>query len=55
MAPNYHGFTILISVHQLSSRGTIRLQSGNPFKYPVIDPNYLSDENDVKHLISGMH
>ncbi|CAG5121966.1 unnamed protein product [Candidula unifasciata] len=33
------------------SRGTIRLRSGDPFDYPLIDPNYLEAEEDVHVLV----
>jgi len=36
------------------SRGTIRLASGDPFKSPLIDPNYLSTERDVRALLYGV-
>ncbi len=35
------------------SRGTIRLNSKNPFDQPAIDPNYLSHEEDWDVLIAG--
>ena len=33
-----------------TSRGTITLKSKNPFEAPLIDPNYLSTEDDVVDL-----
>ena len=30
-----------------TSRGTIRLQSRNPYEHPLIDPNYLATEEDI--------
>ena len=32
------------------SRGTVRLRSSDPFDHPIIEPNYLSDERDVRAL-----
>ncbi len=36
------------------SRGTVRLQSANPAKAPLIDPNYLSDPQDRVNSIRGL-
>ncbi len=36
------------------SRGTIRLRSNDPFAPPLIDPNYLDDERDVRALLAGL-
>ena len=33
--------------------GTIRLQSRDPFDYPLIDPNFLCHPDDVKSHIAG--
>ncbi|XP_061193348.1 L-sorbose 1-dehydrogenase-like [Saccostrea echinata] len=36
------------------SRGTIRLQSTDPFDPPLIDPKYLDHPDDVKTLLKGI-
>ncbi|XP_062603388.1 glucose dehydrogenase [FAD, quinone]-like [Saccostrea cucullata] len=36
------------------SRGTIRLQSTDPFDPPLIDPNYLDHPDDMKTLLKGI-
>ena len=36
------------------SRGTIRLQSNDPFDPPLIDPNYLHHPDDLKVLLEGI-
>ncbi|MBD24731.1 MAG: choline dehydrogenase [Candidatus Marinimicrobia bacterium] len=36
-----------------SSRGSILAQSPDPFTYPLIRPNYLSDPDDVRVMIAG--
>jgi choline dehydrogenase-like flavoprotein len=41
------------SVMKPKSRGTIRLASTNPYDYPLIDPNYASNPEDVKILVEG--
>lgn len=35
------------------SRGTIRLQTTDPFDPPFIDPNYLDHPDDAKVLLKG--
>lgn len=46
-----------ISVHSCylrpESRGTVKLASSDPSDAPLIDPNYLSDEKDVKFMVAG--
>ena len=34
-----------------TSRGTIKLESNDPRKYPLIDPNYLDTEQDRLFVI----
>ncbi|XP_058447549.1 glucose dehydrogenase [FAD, quinone]-like [Malaya genurostris] len=41
------GFTIFPLILRPRSKGRIYLKSGNPFIYPVIDPNYFSDPYDL--------
>lgn len=36
------------------STGEIRLRSANPFDHPIIDANYLADEDDLKTLVRGI-
>lgn len=36
------------------SRGTVRLQSSDPLKSPLINPNYLQDERDKQCSIAGL-
>ncbi|XP_065350182.1 glucose dehydrogenase [FAD, quinone] [Cloeon dipterum] len=36
------------------SRGVIKLRSRNPFDYPLIYPNYLSDPFDLATLVEGV-
>lgn len=44
---------VLSFILRPSSVGTIRLRSTNPMEQPIIDPNYLSDENDVRVMVDG--
>lgn len=45
-------FTTNIFLHP-KSRGTIRLQSTDPFDPPLIDPNYLDHPDDITNFLKG--
>lgn len=45
-------FTTNILLHP-KSRGTIRLQSTDPFDPPLIDPNYLDHPDDITNFLKG--
>ncbi len=47
--------TIIPGITQPRSRGTVRLGSSRSNDPPVIDPNYLSDPDDLRMLIDGIH
>ena len=47
------GFTILPSLLHPKSRGTVTLSSNDPNAAPQIDPNFLSEEEDMNALIKG--
>lgn len=47
------GFTLYIQLLSPSSKGNMTLASTNPFDHPVIDPQYLTDEQDIADLIYG--
>lgn len=51
--PRHDGFTILPSLLHPKSRGTISLRSKDPKTYPIIQPNFLSEEEDMKQLVKG--
>lgn len=53
--PSREGFTIFPVLLHPRSKGTIRLKSKNPEDPPLINPNYLSEEVDVKILAEGMN
>uniref|UniRef100_T1ILS9 Glucose-methanol-choline oxidoreductase N-terminal domain-containing protein n=1 Tax=Strigamia maritima TaxID=126957 RepID=T1ILS9_STRMM len=36
------------------SNGTVRLQSKNPFDPPLLDPKYLTDQQDVNVMVDGI-
>ena len=50
---NKHGFLLLPKLLHPKSVGFIRLKSQNPFDYPLIDPRYLEEEQDVDVLLDG--
>lgn len=37
------------------SRGSVTLQSADPYDPPLIDPNYLSYQEEVDELVEGIH
>jgi len=51
--PSREGFTIFPALLHPRSKGSIRLKSKNPDDPPLINPNYLSEEADVKILAEG--
>lgn len=51
---NRDAWSIIPMLLRPRSVGSIRLRSSNPFDYPYIFPNYLSDEFDLKTLIEGV-
>ena len=48
-----HGISCHVDVLRPFSRGTVALASSDPRIAPVIDPQFLSDERDVKLLVKG--
>lgn len=51
--PRYDGYTILPSLLLPQSRGEVRLRDSNPISAPLIQPNFLSEEADLQHLIKA--
>ncbi len=48
------GMTVAVCPVRPDSRGTIMATSSDPAAPPAIDPNYLSDPNDTRVLLSGI-
>lgn len=47
------GFSCHVCVLRPKSRGDVTLVSSDPAAAPIIDPNFLSDEDDLQRLIRG--
>lgn len=52
--PKNAGYHINVGLIQPKSKGTIRLASNDPKDAPLINPNYLGEEEDVKTYIKGI-
>ncbi len=48
------GMTVAVCPVRPDSRGTIMARSADPAEKPAIEPNYLSDANDIRVLTAGM-
>jgi hypothetical protein len=51
--PDAQGFVLIPTILHPRSRGSVRLASSDPFEQPLINPNYLSDQRDVKTLVAA--
>ncbi len=51
--PHNDGYTILPTQVRPKSRGHVSLWSANPAEPPIIDPRYLTEDEDKKVLIKG--
>lgn len=47
-------FSIAVVLLRPRSIGKVSLKDSNPFHWPVIEPNYLTNDEDVKVLVEGM-
>ncbi|MCA3236903.1 MAG: GMC family oxidoreductase [Curvibacter sp.] len=48
-----HGYSCHVCLLRPKSRGSLRLASADPLAAPLIDPNFLSERDDVDRLIRG--
>ena len=48
-----HGYSCHVCVLRPKSRGTVALASADPAKAPLIDPNFLGEEEDVDVMLSA--
>ncbi|XP_014676329.1 PREDICTED: glucose dehydrogenase [FAD, quinone]-like [Priapulus caudatus] len=51
---NRHLFGLLPILSNPKSVGEIRLRTRDPLDYPLIDPRYFEDEQDVKTMVAGI-
>lgn len=51
--PEVDGYTILPTLLHPKSRGYVTLQSDDPTAPPVIQPNFLSEKEDLDQLLKG--
>ncbi len=51
----YSGFLLCFNAMRPTSRGTVHLQSTNPYQAPFIDPNYLSTLYDQEEALQGSY
>lgn len=49
-----HGYSLHTCVLRPKSRGYIGLHSKNPLAHPLIEPNYLSCEEDLDCMLKGL-
>lgn len=49
-----HGFSLHVCALQPRSRGTVRLRDASPHSAPRIDPQFLSDPQDLQTLMRGV-
>ncbi len=49
-----HGYCAHATLMRPKSRGSLRLASSDPRADPLIDPNYLADEDDMRRLVKGL-
>ena len=47
------GFVCLPVLLRPKSRGTLRLNTSDPFRDPIIDPKYLTHPDDLDTLVRG--
>jgi len=52
--PKGHGFSIGPTLVRVKSRGHIKLRSADPLAYPIIQPNYLEQEEDMDIFVKGV-
>ena len=48
-----HGYTLHVTLMRPKSRGSVTLQSANARDAPLINPNFLSDPQDMATLVKG--
>lgn len=49
-----HAFDLVPVLQHPKSRGRISLRSKNPFHWPIMEPNYLDDPDDLATIVEGI-
>jgi choline dehydrogenase len=49
-----HGYCAHATLMRPKSRGSLRLASSDPKADPLIDPNFLDDQDDMRRLVKGL-
>ena len=49
-----YDFSIALSLMRPKSRGYLKLRSANPFDYPLIQPNYLAEAEDIRVYLDSI-
>jgi choline dehydrogenase len=52
--PTVDGYSVIPTLLKPKSRGYVALRSSNPLDAPVIQPNFLSEEDDLQVLVAGV-
>ena len=53
-ASKHYGYSLILNDNRPYSRGKLTLKSATMLDAPLIDPNYLHDERDIKRLVTGV-
>lgn len=49
-----HGYSSHVCLLQPKSRGSVELASNDPFALPLVDPNFLGEQDDADRMVRGM-
>ena len=49
-----HGLTLTPCIMNPKARGEVKIQSSNPLDLPIVNPNFLSHEEDIKILLEAV-
>ncbi len=52
--PSRHGITLTSYINRPKSSGDVRLASADPLDRPIINPNYLSEADDLRCAVAGV-
>lgn len=54
---DHHYVKMLVTLNHPASKGVLKLHTTNPLDYPIIEPHFLTDEDEVDYhtLLAGIH